>query len=102
LPPFERRSGSTEVGSRGFHYRYDGKVQTYDVESGICEVRYDNGERQIGNLLKQTKYKCKAKPGSKAEELIDRMRANDGEESKQLKDIDPRLPCYPSPSPSDD
>lgn len=66
---------------------YDGRVQTYDAESGIWEVRYDDSERQTGNLLKQTKYKCKAKPGSKAEELIDRVCANDGEVSKQRKDI---------------
>jgi hypothetical protein len=94
------RSGSTKVGSRGFHYRYDGRVQIYDAESGISEVRYDNGKRQIGNLLKQTKYKYKAKPGSKAKELIDKVHANDGEVSKQCKNIDPRLPCYPAPAPS--
>jgi hypothetical protein len=37
--------------SCGFYYRYDGKVQTYDAEFGICEVRYDDGERHPMELL---------------------------------------------------
>lgn len=66
---------------------YDGRIESFDAVSGDCEVLYDDGERQTLNLFKQTKYKCKVKQGVRVVELIDIVRAVDGDVSKQLKHI---------------
>lgn len=62
---------------------YDGEVKSIDVVSGICEVLYDDGEREKLNLEKE-RYKIK---GGKGAELIDRVLASKGDLSTQLKHI---------------
>jgi len=62
---------------------YDGEVKLIDGVSGICEVLYEDGEREELNLAKE-RYKIK---DGKCQELIDRVLASEGVVSKQLKHI---------------
>jgi len=63
---------------------YDGEVKWIDEVSGICEVLYEDGEREELNLAKE---RYKIKKDGKGEELIDRVVASEGDVSKQLKHV---------------
>ncbi|KAG0586051.1 hypothetical protein KC19_2G060000 [Ceratodon purpureus] len=65
---------------------YHGRIDSFDAVSGECEVLYDDGERQGLNLF-TTKYKFEVKHGVRVLELIDLVRADHGNVSKQLKHI---------------
>lgn len=65
---------------------YDGRVESFDAVTGICEVLYHDGERQRLDFFNQKKYKIKL-PGGKSVELIDRVRASDRDVKKQLQYI---------------
>lgn len=62
---------------------YDGTVQAFNAD-GTCQLLYADGEREPALDLATEKYKPKA---GKVLELIDRVRAWDGDVSKQLREI---------------
>lgn len=64
---------------------YHGEVISIDEVSGICEVLYEDGEREQLNLAKE-RYKIKDGKERK-EELIDRVLASEGDLSKQLQHV---------------
>ncbi|XP_073392753.1 uncharacterized protein [Physcomitrium patens] len=59
----------------------DGRVKTIDVDSGIYDILFNDGEGEVLNLFKE-KYKVKA--GGKEDELLDRVLAGERDVSKQL------------------
>ena len=63
---------------------YDGQVESINAISCTCEVLYDDGERGLLNLLEE---KYKVKRGGEGDRLIDRVRASNGDVSKQLDHI---------------
>lgn len=60
---------------------YDGRVQSLDSVSGICEVLYDDGEREELNLSQE---RFKVKRDVEVVELLHGVLAADGDVSKQL------------------
>lgn len=81
---------------RADQWWYDGEVKWIDEATNVCEVLYEDGEREELNLTRE-RYKIK---DGKGEELIDRVLASEGDVSKQLKhiadvirDIADRLPA---------